>query len=148
MEEYILRTNGLTKSYKGKQVLRGVSMNIRRGDVYGFVGENGSGKTTVIRLITGLIYPDSGDFTLFGANSNGSDISRARARTGAVVEAPSIYLNMSAKDNLLMQSMILGINDEEKCKYTLATVGLGELISATALGSALLLTLKKYNVKI
>ncbi len=125
--EYVLQTRELTKSYRGKRVLNGVSMNIERGDIYGFVGENGSGKTTVIRLITGLIFPDSGDFTLFGINSKDSAILNARARVGAIVETPSIYLNMSAKDNLLMQSQILGINNESKCKEVLSTVGLGDL---------------------
>ncbi len=125
--EYVLQTKDITKSYRSNRVLNGVTMNIRRGDIYGFVGENGSGKTTVIRLITGLIYADSGEFTLFGINDNDPAIRDARARIGAIVESPSIYLNMSAKDNLLMQSGILGIRDEEKCKSTLVTVGLGEL---------------------
>ena len=125
--EYILQARGLVKSYRGNRVLNGVSMNVRRGDIYGFVGENGSGKTTVIRLITGLIYADSGEFSLFGISSNDPAIRTARARVGAIVESPSIYLNMSAKENLLMQSGILGIRDEEKCKSTLATVGLGDL---------------------
>ncbi|MBR7111315.1 MAG: ATP-binding cassette domain-containing protein [Clostridia bacterium] len=126
--EYVLRTEGLTKSYRGNRVLNGVTMNIRRGDIYGFVGENGSGKTTVIRLITGLIYADSGEFTLFDTKSSDPAILAARARVGAIVEAPSIYLNMSAKENLLMQSGILGLHgNEERCYLTLATVGLGDL---------------------
>ena len=125
--EFVLQTNALTKVYRGNRVLNGVNMNIRRGDIYGFVGENGSGKTTVIRLITGLIHAESGDFTLFGVRSDSPDIKAARARIGAIVESPSIYMNMSAKDNLMMQCSILGFRDEEKCKAILATVGLGEL---------------------
>ena len=125
--EYVLEAKGLTKSYGANRVLNGVTMNIQKGDIYGFVGENGSGKTTVIRLITGLIYADAGEFKLFGVPSSDAAILDARARIGAIVESPSIYLNMSAKDNLLMQSGILGIRDEEKCKQTLYTVGLGEL---------------------
>ena len=125
--DYILQTNALTKKYGRNAVLNGVTMNIRRGDIYGFVGENGSGKTTVIRLITGLIYADSGDFTLFGVRSDSPEIRAARARIGAIVETPSIYLNLSAKDNLLMQCGILGICDKQKSKETLAMVGLEEL---------------------
>ena len=125
--DYILQTNALTKKYGRNAVLNGVTMNIRRGDIYGFVGENGSGKTTVIRLITGLIYADSGDFTLFGVRSDSPEIRAARARIGAIVETPSIYLNLSAKDNLLMQCGILGIRDKQKSKETLAMVGLEEL---------------------
>ncbi len=125
--EFVLQTNGLTKSYRGNRVLNGVTMNVRRGDIYGFVGENGSGKTTVIRLITGLIHAESGEFSLFGVDSKSPDILKARAKIGAIVESPSIYMNLSAKDNLIMQCTILGINDLEKCKQTLTTVGLGEL---------------------
>ena len=125
--DYILQTNALTKQYGRNCVLNGVTMNIQRGDIYGFVGENGSGKTTVIRLITGLIYADSGDFTLFGIRSDSPEIRAVRARIGAIVETPSIYLNLSAKDNLLMQCGILGIRDKEKSKETLALVGLEEL---------------------
>lgn len=125
--EYVLKAEGLTKSYNGKRVLNGVSMNIRRGDIYGFVGENGSGKTTVIRLITGLIYADSGEFSLFGVKNSDPQILSARARIGAIVESPSIYLNMSAKENLLMQSGILGLRDLDKCKEILTTVGLGDM---------------------
>ena len=125
--EYVLQASGLTKSYRKNRVLNGVSMNIQRGDIYGFVGENGSGKTTVIRIITGLIYADGGDFSLFGVKSTDPAILSARSRMGAIVESPSIYLNMSAKENLLMQSGILGIKDENKCKDILNTVGLGEL---------------------
>jgi ABC-2 type transport system ATP-binding protein len=125
--EYVLQAASLTKSYGGKRVLNGVDMNIRRGDIYGFVGENGSGKTTVIRLITGLIYKESGEFSLFGAKDTDPEILASRARIGAIVESPSIYLNMSAKQNLFMQSGILGISDEAKCKEMLSTVGLGDL---------------------
>lgn len=125
--EYVLQASGLTKSYRKNRVLNGVSMNIQRGDIYGFVGENGSGKTTVIRIITGLIYAEGGEFSLFGVKNTDPAILSARARMGAIVESPSIYLNMSAKENLLMQSGILGIRDENKCKNILDTVGLGEL---------------------
>jgi ABC-2 type transport system ATP-binding protein len=99
-------------------------MNIQKGDIYGFVGENGSGKTTVIRLITGLISQTSGSYELFGVSSSSPDIINVRKRIGAIVETPSIYLNMSAHDNLKMQSAILGINDEEKIKEVLFEVGL------------------------
>ena len=92
----VLATNALAKKYKKHMAVNGVNMNIERGDIYGFVGENGSGKTTVIRLITGLIFPHSGSFELFGVNNRSKNIGEARSRVGAIVESPSIYLNMSA----------------------------------------------------
>ena len=125
--EYVLIADGLKKSYRAGRVLNGVSMHIQKGDIYGFVGENGSGKTTVIRVITGLIYAEEGEFTLFGVKSTDPAIRKARAKVGAIVESPSIYMNLSAKDNLKMQGGILGISDEEKCKSVLETVGLGDL---------------------
>lgn len=124
---YVLRTFGLSKCYKGTWALSKVDMNIEKGDIYGFVGENGSGKTTIIRLITGLISPNEGSFELFGADNNSPSIYDARRRVGAIVESPSIYLNMSARDNLKMQCDILGINDEEKIKRVLFEVGLFDM---------------------
>ena len=125
--EYVLRTYDLKKRYRSNKVLNGVNMNIKKGDIYGFVGENGSGKTTVIRLITGLIFANGGRFELFGASSESGDIVNARRKLGAVVETPSIYLNMSAMDNLRMQASLLGVSDEEKIKTTLSEVGLAAL---------------------
>lgn len=122
--EYVLRTFDLTKKYKGQYALNKVNMNICRGDIYGFVGENGSGKTTVIRLITGLIFPNSGGFELFGVPSSSGEIHSARRKVGAIVETPSVYRNLSAYDNLKMQCDVLGIKDEEKIQQVLAEVGL------------------------
>lgn len=126
--DYILRTFGLSKKYKKQFAVNQADMNIARGDIYGFVGENGSGKTTIIRLITGLISPYSGNFELFGVENNSKGIAKARRKVGAVVESPSIYLNMSAFDNLKMQCMLLGIPADERIGEILEEVGLGELL--------------------
>ena len=131
-DNYIVKTNSLCKRYKKHMALNGVCMNVARGDIYGFVGENGSGKTTIIRLLCGLIFPTSGDFELFGVSNTSPDILKARAKIGAVVESPSIYLNMSASDNLRMQCRILGIcANEDKIKQTLELVGLSYLYDDT-----------------
>lgn len=125
--EYILRTFGVSKKYQSHMVLKKVNMNIQRGDIYGFVGENGSGKTTIIRLITGLISANEGKIELFGVSSDSPEITAARKRIGAIVESPSIYRNMSARENLEMQSTILGIKNDEKIKQVLNEVGLSNL---------------------
>lgn len=125
--EYILRTFEISKRYKNHLALNKASMNIVRGDIYGFVGENGSGKTTIIRAITGLISLNEGSYELFGIHSSSPKILNARKKVGAIVETPSIYQNMSAFDSLKMQCELLGINDDSKIKETLCEVGLGEL---------------------
>lgn len=128
---YILKTNNLVKKYNKFYALKGVNMNIEKGDVYGFVGENGSGKTTIIRLITGLNTPTSGNYELFGVSSKSRKILKVRKKVGAVVETPSIYLNMSAKDNLKMQCNILGVNPKNKVKEILTIVGLEEQLKSS-----------------
>lgn len=127
--EKVLSTHALSKKYKNHLAVNAVDINIDRGDIYGFVGENGSGKTTVIRLITGLIFPCSGSFTLFGIKNTSSEIGAARSRIGAIVESPSIYMNMSAYDNLKTQCAICGIDGDEKIRSVLRDVGLEELFS-------------------
>lgn len=125
----VLCTNALTKQYKKQLAVNGVNMHISRGDIYGFVGENGSGKTTVIRLITGLISPSSGSFSLFGTDHRTKEIGQARSRIGAIVESPSIYMNMSAYENLKTQCILLGTGDDGKIRSVLADVGLEALYS-------------------
>ena len=123
----VLSTKALSKRYKKQLAVNGVDMHIDRGDIYGFVGENGSGKTTVIRLITGLIFPQSGSFALFGVDNRSPEIGKARSRVGAIVESPSIYMNMSAYDNLKTQCAICGVEGDEKIRTVLREVGLEAL---------------------
>ena len=107
--EYVLKTNALCKKYKDCKVLNGLSMNVPKGAIYGFVGKNGAGKTTLIRLICGLQKPTSGEYTLYGRKNTDKEILKARRRMGAVVESPAIYLDMAAKDNLKHQYRMLGL---------------------------------------
>ena len=107
--EYILTANALYKQYGHYKVLNGFDLNVPRGAIYGLVGKNGAGKTTFIRIICGLQKPDAGDFTLYGTKGGSREIIQARRRMGAVVETPSLYLDMSAEDNLKMQYRILGM---------------------------------------
>lgn len=126
---YVLETFNLSKKYKRQWALKDVNMHVSKGDIYGFVGENGSGKTTVIRLVTGLIFPTEGSTALFGVSDKSEQILSERKKVGAIVETPSIYLNMSARENLKIQCSILGIkeNVEEKVKQALLDVGLSDL---------------------
>ena len=122
--EYVLRTNALSKSYRNFKALNGVSMNVPQGAIYGFVGKNGAGKTTLIRLICGMQEPTSGEFTLYGKKSTQKEIVKARRRMGAIVETPSIYLDMTAEGNLRQQYRILGLPSFEGIDDLLQLVGL------------------------
>lgn len=121
---YILQTNSLTKKYKNFQALNGLTMNVPKGSIYGFVGKNGAGKTTLMRLICGLQEPTSGDFTLYGIRNDSKDIINSRRRMGAVVETPSIYMDMTAEDNLKQQALVLGLPSFKSIPAILKLVGL------------------------
>ncbi len=122
--DYVLTTNSLSKRYKHFQALNNCTMQVPKGSIYGFVGRNGAGKTTLIRLICGLQMPTSGGFSLYGIPSSSRDIVKARRRMGAVVETPSIYLDMTAEDNLKQQHLILGLPDFQGIPSLLKLVGL------------------------
>ena len=121
---YILQTNSLTKKYKNFQALNGLTMNVPKGSIYGFVGKNGAGKTTLIRLICGLQEPTSGNFSLYGIRNDSKDIIKSRRRMGAVVETPSIYMDMTAEENLKQQYLVLGLPSYEGIPELLKLVGL------------------------
>lgn len=124
--DYILQTNSLSKSYGAFKALNDLTMSVPKGAIYGFVGRNGAGKTTLIRLICGLQQPSSGDFTLYGKKSTQPGITKARRRMGAVVETPSIYLDMTARENLKQQYYILGLPSFDGLDEILKLVGLAE----------------------
>lgn len=122
--EYVLRTNALSKNYVAFKALNELTMNVPKGAIYGFVGKNGAGKTTLIRIICGLQEPTSGEYTLYGRKNTDKEIVKSRRRIGAVVETPSIYLDMTAEDNLKQQYRILGLPSFDGLIDILRLVGL------------------------
>lgn len=124
--EYALTARALHKSYGVFKALDGLTMHIPKGAVYGFVGKNGAGKTTLIRLICGLQEPSFGEYTLYGVKNTDKDIIKARRRIGAVVETPSIYLDMTARQNLEQQYRVLGLPSFDGLQELLALVGLAD----------------------
>ncbi len=125
--EYVLKANSLSKNYKDFKALNGLTMNVPKGAIYGLVGKNGAGKTTLIRLICGLQEPASGDYSLYGIAHSKKEIMKARRRMGAVVETPSVYMDLGAADNLKEQYRILGIPSYEGIPELLKLVGLGNV---------------------
>ena len=122
--EYILCTNGLSKQYRKFKALNYLNMHVPKGAIYGFVGKNGAGKTTLIRLICGLQEPTNGEYSLYGRKNTDGGISKARRRMGAVVETPSIYLDLTAEENLREQYLVLGMPSFEGIQELLKLVGL------------------------
>ena len=117
--ESILTVKNIDKYYGDKKVLNNVSMNINRGDIYGFIGKNGAGKTTFMRVVLSLTYPKSGEVLLFGNKT----IQEVGLKVGSLIEAPGFYKNLSAYENLKRFSIIYGA-DEKKIPEILKLVGL------------------------
>lgn len=118
--EYVLQTESLTKVYGTTKVVNGVSMHVKKGDIYGFVGKNGAGKTTFMRMVAGLAKPTAGSMRLFERE----DLEKQRVKIGTLIEEPGVYVNMSAKENLEIVRRIYGITDKTAAEDTLACVGL------------------------
>ena len=122
----ILKVNGLTRKYGSKTALNNVTFSVEKGRIYGFIGENGAGKTTAIRAITGLSEVPEGTIELFGASDRKS-ILKARKKMGYLVEHPILSMNETAQTNLRMQQLLYGHKDEAKITKTLERVGLGDV---------------------
>lgn len=123
----IISCSNITKKYGNQLALDNFSMTICKGDIYGFVGENGSGKTTIIRIISGLVSQTSGTYTLYGVDSHDKEILKFRKKIGAIVESPSIYPNMTLKDNMKMAGLICNNQDINEHKRVLSLVGLDRI---------------------
>ena len=107
--EYIIETDNLTKKYKGFIALNNFNIHIPEGSIYGLIGKNGAGKTTLIRLICGLQNPTSGTYSIYGVKNTSTNVITVRKRIGAIIETPSIYLDMTAEQNLKQQFKIIGL---------------------------------------
>lgn len=120
--EYVVDTKALTKQYGRHKAVDSVSLHIRRGEIYGFIGRNGAGKTTFMKMISGLSTPTSGELALFGAS--GKEAARHHSRIGNLIEQPGLYEGMGAKENLHLKCLALGIHTHGYEESLLQTVGL------------------------
>ena len=126
MEDIIFKAENIVKKYKKKRTftaLNGVDMEIRRGDIYGFVGQNGAGKTTMIRILAGWVTPTSGKIELFG-ESGKKALCQKRSHTNGIIETPALYPHLTAWDNLEICRLQRGISDKECIRKSLQIVGL------------------------
>ena len=106
-----IEIRNLTKNFREKQALRGLNMTVPVGAIYGFIGENGSGKSTTEKLICGLIHPSGGQIKLFDKDYTDTDV---RAKVGVLIEAPGCFPNYSVWNNLMLQAANLSIKNAEK----------------------------------
>ena len=115
-----IEIRNLTKNFGRKQALAGLNMTVPQGAIYGFIGENGSGKSTTEKLICGLLVPSGGEIKLFGRDYRDADV---RAKIGVLIETPGCFPNYSVWNNLMLQAANLGIrNAAEEVRNVLKTV--------------------------
>jgi len=107
--EIAIDVHGLTKSFDGRQVVRNLSMQVRRGTIYGFLGPNGSGKTTTIRMLTGLLTPDEGDGTCLGYNIR-TQATEIKRHVGYMTQRFSLYQDLSVRENLEFVARLYGVS--------------------------------------
>lgn len=119
----VIKTINLTKTYGSKKVVSGVSMNVKKGEIYGFLGPNGAGKTTIIKMLTNLIKPTDGDIEIFGEriDEKSNDILK---RIGSIIETPVFYEKLTAKENIELHLEYMGCHDRDAAERALNMVNL------------------------
>ena len=122
MNQIVISANNLTKAYSGKEVIRNCTFSVEQGSIYGFLGRNGAGKTTMLKLLLGLLKPSAGTAIVLGLDSV-RDNGAILRRTGSLIETPIFYEHLSAADNLLLHLAYMGIEDTD-VESTLCRVGL------------------------
>jgi len=105
-----IEVDGLTKSFDGRVVVRNLSMQVKRGTIYGFLGPNGSGKTTTIRMLCGLLTPDAGEGTCLGYDFR-RDADKIKLRVGYMTQRFSLYQDLSVRENLEFVARLYGVAD-------------------------------------
>ncbi len=119
----IMRTSGLTKSWKHNIVVDNVNIHIPKGSIYGFVGPNGAGKSTIMKMILNLVHPDSGEVRLFGKKVTDRSYEIFK-RTGSLIENPCFYEKMTARKNLELHCEYMGFPNKERIDEVLEMVNL------------------------
>lgn len=122
LSEYLLSTKGLSKCFGHHKAVDHVNLHIRKGAIYGFIGRNGAGKTTCLKMISGLAEPTEGEIEIFGYKGN--DLKQMRARIGCLIEAPGLYENMTAYENIKTKCLFCGIHQKGYIEDILEIIGL------------------------
>lgn len=125
--EVVIRTNGLTKRFGDVHAVEDLSLTVRRGEIYAFLGRNGAGKTTTIRLMLALIKPTAGTVEILGHRMMPNAV-RAFERIGSMVESAGAYGNLTVRENLEMQRRLLGLKRGSWVTEVVELCGLGEYL--------------------
>ena len=123
--EYILTTENLTKAYGKHKAADQINIHIKKGEVYGLIGRNGAGKTTILKMICGLSTPTSGSFTFMG--KSGIELKKCMKDIGSLIETPGLFPKMTAFQNVKLKCLSQGINDDNYVKSLLEQVGLSNV---------------------
>jgi ABC-2 type transport system ATP-binding protein len=125
MNQVVLETDQLTKKYRRRVIVDRLSLTVKRGDIFGFLGQNGAGKSTTIRMLLRLVRPSSGTVRILGDDMSRRP-QRALKRVGAIIEAPAFYENFSGRQNLRMLAAMSGGAAPQRVEQVLELVGLRE----------------------
>ncbi|MGV3265258.1 ABC transporter ATP-binding protein [Cytobacillus pseudoceanisediminis] len=121
--DYVVQTNGLTKTVKGITLVSNVNLHIKKGEIYGFLGQNGAGKTTIMKMLTGLLIPSKGEILLFGKKLTETNKSGLK-RVGSIIEYPIFFEHLTAMENLELHCEYLGYYDKKAITQALELVHL------------------------
>lgn len=119
-DEYMIKTDHVTKKYKKTCAIKDLSMSVRKNTVYGLLGPNGAGKSTLLKMMTGIIRPTSGEILFNNHPWSRKDL----LKIGSLIESPPLYENLTAFENLKVRAVLLGIG-ADKCNQVLQKMGLG-----------------------
>ena len=123
MNKYVIETKQLTKTYGEQTVVNSVNIHVKQGQIYGLLGRNGAGKTTIMKMILGLTDITSGEVDVFGQNIKGRE-KRVYPRIGAIIETPGFYPNLTGTENLEIFAKLRGTAAPNAVKNALEIVGL------------------------
>lgn len=119
----VLEIKNVSKSFGKKKVLDGISFTVEEGEIFGFLGPNGSGKTTTIKMILGLLNIEEGEILICGSNVS-KDFEKAIGNVGGIIENPEMYKNLSGRENLMQYARMHGGITKERIDEVVKTVGL------------------------
>lgn len=122
-DKLAIETMALTKMYRDKAAVKNVTLKVREGEIYGFIGRNGAGKSTVLKMVSGLASPTEGEIRLFGKPVSDPAVRR---RLGVLIEAAGLYPNMTARQNAVMKAKCMGLADERSVDTVLKVTGLAD----------------------